>query len=227
MIVEQPDMTRIHEHTVTKRPVPDELVLDPRTVDRFLKIRRQSPGAAAFDSLINDAESQCRPVIDPVFRYSIVALPAGDAAPEVITAGAVDFDSPGLASALKTARAAAFFVLTVGDGVDALSDRLSKTDVATAWFVEGVASAFAHAILECMVVELGQSMAFTNLRVGKRFQPGFHRWDLSDQRKVFDLLHPQEIGMGLTESFVMTPKHSLSGVLSLVPDEPGQAGSKH
>ena len=46
-----------------------------------------------------------------------------------------------------------------------------------------------------------------------RYSPGYCGWHVSGQRALFDELKPGDIGLGLTDSFVMDPVKSVSGVI--------------
>jgi len=45
---------------------------------------------------------------------------------------------------------------------------------------------------------------------GKRFAPGYKGWDVSGQKLIFSVLPAAEIGVRLTESFMMIPRKSYS-----------------
>jgi len=45
------------------------------------------------------------------------------------------------------------------------------------------------------------------------YSPGYCGWHISAQRKLFQYLKPQEIGISLNDSYLMTPLKSVSGVL--------------
>jgi hypothetical protein len=45
-----------------------------------------------------------------------------------------------------------------------------------------------------------------------RFSPGYCGWDLTAQRGLFEALQPAEIGITLSESCLMRPLKSISGV---------------
>lgn len=45
-----------------------------------------------------------------------------------------------------------------------------------------------------------------------RFSPGYCGWHISGQRKLFQHLHPEDIGITLNQSFLMQPLKSISGV---------------
>jgi len=49
--------------------------------------------------------------------------------------------------------------------------------------------------------------------VATRFSPGYCGWHISGQKKLFDYLCPQKIGITLADSFLMDPLKSISGVL--------------
>ncbi|MEE9167676.1 MAG: vitamin B12 dependent-methionine synthase activation domain-containing protein [Candidatus Neomarinimicrobiota bacterium] len=45
------------------------------------------------------------------------------------------------------------------------------------------------------------------------YSPGYCGWDISGQEKLFQFLHPEEIGIYLNESFLMKPLKSVTGLL--------------
>lgn len=46
-----------------------------------------------------------------------------------------------------------------------------------------------------------------------RFSPGYCGWHISGQRKLFQHLHPEDIGITLNQSFLMQPLKSISGII--------------
>ena len=51
------------------------------------------------------------------------------------------------------------------------------------------------------------------------WSPGQHNIDIKLQKEVFELLQPEEIGMELTDSFMMHPKKSISSFIGIGSDE--------
>lgn len=45
------------------------------------------------------------------------------------------------------------------------------------------------------------------------YSPGYCGWHISGQKKLFEVLHPEEIGITLNDSCLMSPVKSVSGVL--------------
>jgi hypothetical protein len=51
------------------------------------------------------------------------------------------------------------------------------------------------------------------------FGPGQCKWDLSEQRAIFDLVNAASIGVRLNESYLMLPKKSGSGIMGIGPED--------
>ena len=49
-----------------------------------------------------------------------------------------------------------------------------------------------------------------NLWASKRYSPGYGRWDIREQRYVFQILPGQDIKVSLNESCMMVPRKSIS-----------------
>jgi hypothetical protein len=65
---------------------------------------------------------------------------------------------------------------------------------------------------------------------GRRRSPGYHPWDVTEQRLLFALLEPADIGITLTASCMMVPRKSVSFVVPLddgwPEDPPGSRCSR-
>jgi len=60
-----------------------------------------------------------------------------------------------------------------------------------------------------------------NKALGLRFSPGYCDWPVTEQKKLFELLEPHKAGVDLTESCLMRPRKSISGVIPLFPADNG------
>lgn len=52
-------------------------------------------------------------------------------------------------------------------------------------------------------------------QVTNRYSPGYCQWPLSDQRKLFSFFHENICGVSLTDSSLMHPVKSISGVIGI------------
>jgi hypothetical protein len=122
------------------------------------------------------------------------------------------------------ADALALFAVTLGDPLtEKTSGLFAQGGPALGYTLEAVTTAGAERLgnlmsqrfLEHLRDEQAQRSDLTVLH----YSPGNCGWDISSQEKIFQYLHPDEIGIGLNSSFHMRPQKSLSGVLIAGPKE--------
>ncbi len=139
--------------------------------------------------------------------------------------GAGDNDSPSpLRKLFPGAEALTLFAVTLGAS---LSDRASLLfddgRLALAATLDAAASEgteLAGVYLDGMVLAdaLGDGGADAASRI-LRYSPGYCGWNLTGQRALFAALGPEEIGIHLTDSCLMEPVKSISGVMVMGPPE--------
>ncbi len=112
----------------------------------------------------------------------------------------------------------ALFAVTVGETVTEKIDRLFKAnDFALGSMLDSVASAGtdkAAGRVESRYFDLlSEKGEITPSKGVLRFSPGYCGWHMSGQKRLFEFLRPEDIGIALLESFLMKPLKSISGVL--------------
>jgi hypothetical protein len=118
----------------------------------------------------------------------------------------------------ERAGALALFAATLGP---ALSERVGtlfhEHDLAVGYLLDTFASAaaddFADRLARFFAVGLRQrGLSRHHTRV-LPYSPGYCGWHVSGQARLFARLRPEEIGITLNDSYLMTPLKSVSGVL--------------
>lgn len=112
----------------------------------------------------------------------------------------------------------ALFAVTVGCEVhDEINELFKQRDFALGSMLDSVASAGvekAADVVESYFSATGEKRGGTDASVlAMRYSPGYCGWHVSGQKRLFEYLKPEEIGMTLRESFLMEPLKSVSGVL--------------
>ncbi len=108
----------------------------------------------------------------------------------------------------------ALFAVTLGETlcreISALVDagKLALGYLLDAVASEGAENAAAHAARHYLAA--GAASPATRILP---YSPGYCGWHVSGQRRLFERLHPEEIGISLNPSFLMSPIKSISGVL--------------
>ncbi len=117
----------------------------------------------------------------------------------------------------------ALFACTVGKALtDEITRRFEQHDYALGYVLDAVASAGVEKLAALVEAEYcrenrEQKSGGEDSKTVLRYSPGYCGWHVSGQRKLFEFLHPEEIGITLRESFLMEPLKSVSGVFVAGP----------
>jgi hypothetical protein len=112
----------------------------------------------------------------------------------------------------------ALFAATLGNALIAKSSELfTEGGPALGFMLDAVNSSGAERLGQLMgkrFLELlpEEQRRSRNLKV-QYYSPGHCGWHVSGQKKLFEVLHPVEIGISLNASWAMRPVKSISGVL--------------
>lgn len=116
----------------------------------------------------------------------------------------------------------ALFAVTLGEPLSrAVAECFAGADFALGYTLDAMASVAADAaagLAERRYAQAlrGRGWATTDGAV-LRYSPGYCGWDITGQRRLFAALRPEPIGLTLTDSCLMQPLKSVSGVLIAGP----------
>ena len=127
-------------------------------------------------------------------------------------------DETPLDKIFKKADSLALFAVTVGEKVSKQIDELFKSnEFAMATMLDSTASngtEKAADVLEEKIFNTLLNKDKTDLSTSiLRYSPGYCGWHVSGQKKLFEFLRPEVIGITLLDSFMMKPLKSISGVM--------------
>lgn len=112
----------------------------------------------------------------------------------------------------------ALFAVTLGQAVhDKISELFEIKELALGSMLDSVASAAAEKAADMVERDFKEALkakgVAKKIRVVMRYSPGYCGWHVSGQKKLFQFLRPEDIGITLRESYLMEPLKSVSGVL--------------
>ena len=118
----------------------------------------------------------------------------------------------------KKADNLSLFTLTIGKKISYEIEKLFWTsEFAQGAVLDAVASAGTDRAADSMenyYLRLLEKEGKTKASKGIiRYSPGYCGWHISGQKKLFEFLHPQDIGIELLDSYLMKPLKSISGVM--------------
>lgn len=130
-----------------------------------------------------------------------------------------DPDTP-LEVVLENAVELALFAVTVGVEVSSrISSSFDAGDLAEGYILDQVASFAADEMAQIATRRFARGEQHGPGHAALPYSPGYCGWNLSGQRALFAALKPEEIGITINESCLMSPIKSVSGVLVLAPVE--------
>lgn len=119
-------------------------------------------------------------------------------------------------SYLKDSTGIAVFICTAGEIFTELSSVfLQKGDAAEAFIVDSVGSLVVENAMDLIHRQIETEMSEVDIHVSNRYSPGYCEWNVSGQKSLFGILGNINCGVSLTESCLMTPVKSVSGIIGL------------
>jgi len=187
-------------------------------LETLLKLAGYSDERPAPKRLVTVAErviEQARTLAHPRAVYEVHET--AHAADGAVLLGKGRFTGKILNRVLEGSDLAAVYAVTLGPELDAEASRYAAGgDVLSSVLLDTVGTlvlakasiAFVGRVFEAQAAPRGCVVTLP-------FGPGQCRWDLSEQRVLFDLIKPTRIGIALTDTFLMIPKKSVSGILGI------------
>lgn len=164
-----------------------------------------------FESIVEEIARVCR----PQYGYAIYAN-EGIGKTSICLGGRGLETGAIIARYLNEAEQYAVFVATAGVAFEAMQRRLhAGGDIVRQFFADMIGSQIAEAAGRVLAGELAAEQAARGFRISNSYSPGYCGWHVSDQQTLFSLLPDAPCGIALSESSLMTPIKSISGVIAI------------
>lgn len=123
----------------------------------------------------------------------------------------IDYEQMSRHPTFKDAEKVALCICTIGPELEAeVNDLMKKNEMLKALILDALGSEAAEETAIQSDKTLAKKAREMDLWPSKRFSPGYGKWNIKEQRYVFQMLPGQEIGVRLTESCMMIPRKSIS-----------------
>ena len=128
----------------------------------------------------------------------------------------VELRSRKLCKTFKSCDTAKVFVATVGDKVEKkIKTAIENNRSDEASIMDAIASVAVENTIETFHSGLDLKLKSRSQCATLRFSPGYCDWDIREQKKLFDVVDSGKIGVKLSDSSLMTPRKSISGVIGV------------
>ena len=126
------------------------------------------------------------------------------------------FPSKIVTTQLKNAKAAAVFICTAGAEISNHSSRVSKMgDAMLGYIFDVIGSVAVEKATEKIQEILKGELLKSKLGITDRFSPGYCEWNVAEQQKLFQLMPRGFCGVSLSQSSLMNPIKSVSGIIGI------------
>ena len=117
---------------------------------------------------------------------------------------------------LRGSEAYTFFICTCGIEFETYQQRLkAEDDMVRVFIADSLGSVIAEKCADQMELYLQESIDKLGWHHTNRFSPGYCGWHVSQQQLLFPLFQGKTCGVRLTDSSLMVPIKSVSGIIGL------------
>jgi hypothetical protein len=140
-----------------------------------------------------------------------------DCATDCIHIGDTTFETGRIiAKQFKDAQKIVVFACTAGPGIrEAYEKYKAEGDPLKAFFTDTLGTVAVEKAMDKIHHALKQSMEQQGLHCTNRYSPGYCGWMVKEQHKLWSLLPSEYCGIRLTDSALMLPIKSVSGIIGL------------
>ncbi|HUV87425.1 MAG TPA: vitamin B12 dependent-methionine synthase activation domain-containing protein [bacterium] len=164
----------------------------------------------------DDAYRRARAVLEPRYSYARAAAVAARGRTLELEGGVV-FESGDLVKLAAGASAVVAIAATVGDGVDELAREYDgRGDTFAMTVADAVGSVAAEELISLVHGSIKDEAARAGEAVTRRISPGYGDFELAAQERLLRLAGGFELGISLTENYMMIPRKSVTAVAAVV-----------
>ena len=117
---------------------------------------------------------------------------------------------------MKGAEYLALFVCTAGTiFTDLVGGYNAEGDYIEAFVADAIGSLTVEKAMDKIQAQLELEMQTEGLQISNRYSPGYCDWPVSGQRELFDQMGEIPVTVSLTESCLMLPMKSVSGIIGV------------
>ncbi len=197
----------------------DELAITPSELYEQMGYGQSIPDEATLqeiDQVLQEVKSFLKPSFCYFVKYGALDLEQYTLTIEDTTLSVGKI----IARQLRGAEAYAFFVCTAGmDFEDYQRELMRKGDMVRVFIADALGSVIAEKAADRLEESLQMNIDKLGWKHTNRFSPGYCSWHVSQQQLLFPLFGtPEPCGVHLSDSSLMTPIKSVSGVIGVGPN---------
>ncbi len=117
---------------------------------------------------------------------------------------------------IREATQTAMFLCTAGEDFTRMTNQLNEQgDIMEAYILDAIGSLTVEKAMDRIQESLKNEFGGKGFKISNRYSPGYCNWPLSDQKTLFNLIGGNQTGITLSDSCLMTPRKSVSGIIGI------------
>jgi len=194
-----------------------DIAIDDRAVYRRLGYTEGKKPRPAIASALSEVLHEALGMLQPTFWCKAVDIER-IRRPRVTLSGGVRIalSSDVLCRALGPCQQAVCFVCSIGPKLeDKVAVLMGRGETLQASILDAVGSEATERVADYVEVVVKGEAEAVGAGITLRYSPGYCDWDVAQQRKLFKVFEPDNIGVRLTEECLMLPQKSVSGIVGV------------
>ena len=204
---------------VTARTI--DIEIDKKQVYKYLGYDAGSEPPPRIDSLVDEHIKLGNEFIYPCTTYTILDVEFVLGKRSYLE-GFITFDSRVVSQLLGKCQKVALFVATIGDELEYVAGQLAEDGLLVqSSVIESIGSSAVEQAANFVHERIMDTAESQGLVASKRrFSPGYCDWNVDQQAQLFEALDASSVGVELTETCLMLPRKSISGIVGIgSPDQ--------
>ncbi len=160
--------------------------------------------------------AECLRISSPAGAFVLTEALESSSIEELAIPGLV-FDSGKIIhKMLRHSEKYALFVVTAGSEAENLARSLiAEGNYLDGYIVDLLASALVDSAADQLQEQVRNMASSQGLLITNRYSPGYCSWQVEEQQKLFSLFPEECCGISLSESSLMSPVKSISGIIGM------------
>lgn len=197
----------------------DELALESGFIDDYIGF---TPGEAPepFPLIIREILTDSAKLVRPRGGYQLFNNINIDRDNKKIIIGDVELDTKNIVTRhMDKSGFIAVFACTAGPEISQIASEYNKKGhTVHAYIADSLGSIVVERAMDIIQEHLKSEMAELGLKITNRYSPGYCGWELKEQSKLFSQLPEHYCGISLSDSMLMKPIKSVSGIIGIGKD---------
>jgi hypothetical protein len=196
-----------------------ELALESRFIDDYIGFL---PGEAPepFPLIIREILLEAEKLVRPEGGYSLFKNINIDRENKKTIIGDIELGTKSIVTRhMDKSGLIAVFACTAGPEISRLASEYNKKGhIVHAYIADSLGSIVVERAMDMIQEHLKSQMDEQGMKITNRYSPGYCGWELKEQSKLFGLLPEHFCSISLSDSMLMKPIKSVSGIIGIGKD---------